>query len=345
MDRFRDRFLHPAETHPHHATTAQTSEFRQFALLTIVGPNKQGFGCEAVFRASWEDHFSGDPNTTSRIMLDNWLLYGFEELSGGRAVFLKCTRETLLSGFLSLLPHSAVFEILDSVKPDEEVLSVCRTLKGQGYRFALDDFESPETMEAFLELADFIKVDFRHSGRRERARMLRGLRLTGATLIAEQIESEVEFHQAVEEGFGLFQGDYFGGGTTYVKKRDSLDPLTCTAILGTLHEPDFVVDELIRSIDVAPGIECRLLRKANWAAAPGLVINSTRDALDVVGAVELQKIVTLAVTAASEKTTKPRSAPHLRTSMRNSADGLARWINSGARTPWWWRETGRDSVL
>jgi EAL and modified HD-GYP domain-containing signal transduction protein len=361
MDRFRDRFLHPAEIHQWHSlgernprpqhgvATLQTSEFRQFALLPIVGPSKQAFGSEAVFRAGWEDHFSGDPDSTSRIMLDNWLLYGFEELAGGRTIFLKCTRDILLSGFLSLLPRSAVFEILDSVKPDQDVLSACRSLKTQGYRFALDDFESPETMEAFLHLADFIKVDFRHSGRRERARMLRGLRLTGATLIAEQIESEEEYHQAVEQGFGLFQGDYFGGGTTYVKKRDALNPLDCTEILGVLHNPDLSAgetDELVKLIDQAPGIECRLLRKANWAAASGVVINSTRDSLDVVGKADLQKIVILAMTAASEKAPKNRPIPHLRTSMRSGADNtLIRWINTGARTPWWWQEAGRGNAL
>ena len=181
MDRFHDRFRQLADAHqrhsqternsrPHHEMVAeQTSESRQFALQPIVGTNKQPFGSEALFHAGWEDAYCGDPNITSRIMLDNWLLYGFEELSGGRAVFLNCTRETLMSGFLSLLPPSAVFEIPESVKPDDELLSVCRSLKAAGYRLALDDFESPESMEGFLDLADLIKVDFRHSGRRERA--------------------------------------------------------------------------------------------------------------------------------------------------------------------------------
>jgi EAL and modified HD-GYP domain-containing signal transduction protein len=118
-----------------------------------------------------------------------------------------------LSGFLSLLPHSAVFEIPEEVKPDEEVLSVCRLLKTAGYRFALDDFESLENTEGFLDLADFIKVDFPHSGRRKRACMLRDLKLTGATLIADKIESEEDFRQAVEERFGLFEGYWVGEST------------------------------------------------------------------------------------------------------------------------------------
>src|SRR4051812_42346286 len=169
---------------------------RQFAMEPIVGPNKQGFGAEALFRAGWEDWSSGDPTVTSRMMLDNWLLYGFDELIGGRAVFLNCTRETLMGGFLSLLPHSAVFELQESVQPDAEVLGVCRALKTAGYRFALDDFASLDQIEAFLDVADFIKVDFRHSGRRQRACMLRRLKLTGATLIAANVATEEDFQQA-----------------------------------------------------------------------------------------------------------------------------------------------------
>ena len=317
------------------AVAPQTSEFRQFTLQPIVGPKKQWFGSEALFRAGSEDPFTGGPNIASHIMLDNWLLYGFEELIGGRAVFLNCTRETLLSGFLSLLPHSAVFEIPEAVKPDEEVLSVCRLLKAAGYRFALDDFESPENMEEFLDLADFIKVDFQHSGRRNRACMLRDLKLTRATLIADNIESEEDFNQAVEEGFGLFQGDWVGESISYTKKADLLDPMKCTCIFGALEEPVFAMDELAELVNLESGIECRLLRRANWASSPNLVINSTRDAFEVAGKADLQKIVTLAMTATSEEGMGFRSVPRQRTAMNfYGVDAPVRWMEMGSRMPW-----------
>src|SRR5260370_34897617 len=103
MDRVHDRVRQPAELHEpdafsaqklnfhHGAATAQASEFRQFAFRPIVGPNKQRFGYEALFHADWDNKFRGDRNNRSRIMLDNWLLYGFEELIDERAVFLNCT--------------------------------------------------------------------------------------------------------------------------------------------------------------------------------------------------------------------------------------------------------------
>jgi c-di-GMP-related signal transduction protein len=344
MNPFRDKSPQPEQQslfkrnpHPHDGgAAAQTSEYRQFSLQPIVGPRKQAFGSEALFCAGVEDPSNGDPNIASRIMLDNWLLYGFEELIGGHAVFLNCTRETLLSGFLSLLPHSAVFEIQETVEADEEVLAVCRSLKAAGYRFALDDFESLENMEHFLDLADFIKVDFQHSGRRKRACMLRDLKLTGATLIADRIESEEDFRQAVEEGFGLFQGYWAGESTIYLKKADPLDPMQCTCILGALEEPIFAADEVAELVNLESGIECRLLRRANWESSSNLVINSARDAYEAVGKPDLQKIVTIAMTATSEEGLGFRSASRQGAAMNaRGADALVQWMEMGSPTPWW----------
>jgi c-di-GMP-related signal transduction protein len=105
---------------------------RQFAVEPIVYPNRQGFGAEALFRAGWDDSSSSDPTVTSRIMLDNWLVYGLDELIGRSAVFVNCTRETLISGFHLLLPHSAVFEPQESVEPDAEVLGVLPSVEDRG---------------------------------------------------------------------------------------------------------------------------------------------------------------------------------------------------------------------
>jgi c-di-GMP-related signal transduction protein len=282
--------------HPH-----DNIEFRRFALQPIVAANERRFGSEALFRMGREDVFTGDPDLASVIMLDNCLLYGLEEVIGGGAVFLNCTRETLMSGLLSLLPRSAVLEVLEWVEPDEEVLAVCRELKAAGYRIALDDFKSLENMEMFLDLADFIKVDFRHSGRRERACMLHGLKLTRAALIAEKIESEEEFQQAIEEGFTLFQGFWVAERMNHARESVPLDVIQCARILEALEDPGFDVNELAELVSLESGIECRLLRRANWASPAGEVIDLTRDALNVAGKADLEKIVTLAMAATPDE--------------------------------------------
>ena len=179
-----------------------------FDLQPVVGSNKREFGVEVRFRPNWSSAFKNDPVSASQFLIDNWFLFGFESLTDGRAVFLECTRDVLLSSFIWHLPLSTVLVVRESIGIDEKVLTVCRSLKDSGYRIALDDFESVEATERFLPVSHFIRVDFRHEGRRARAKMLRRLSLTRAILIAQTIESEEMFREAVTEGFGLFQGSF-----------------------------------------------------------------------------------------------------------------------------------------
>ena len=349
MDRFRDTLRRPALTFERRAciertgvAAAQTCELRQFALQPIVGPDEQGV--EALFRAGRRGVFSGDPDAASRVMLDNWLLFGFDELIGGRTVFLNCTRETLLSGYLPLLPHSAVLEILESVEPEEEVLSACRALKADGYRIALDDFESADNMEGFLELADFIKVDFRTFGRKERARVLSGVASMGITLIAEKIESRDEFLRAADEGFELFQGYWVGQCMHFAKMTEPVDPIVCAQVAAMLEDRGSDVDELAELISSEPGLERRILRRANWVSQAEVPLDSVQDALEMVETADLERIVTLAMLAALE-TDLRRELPAKMAKMYGG-DPLIRWIDAGAQTPWWYemKRTGMRTL-
>ena len=289
----------------HHRGTApqDSSEFRHFSFQPILGTNRQVFGIEALFHPG-ENRTTPDVHITSRIMVDNWLLYGFEELTDGRPIFLKCSRDLLASGFVSLLPRSVVLEIQESIYPDQELLTICRSLSALGYRFALDDFESLKSMEPFLDLVSFIRVNYRHPRRRERASILRGLRLTQGSLIAEMIECEEDYEDARTDGYELFQGAYLGESVSFQKKRDHLNPVHCTRILEDLQEPELMATDLAKMIDFEPGIECRLLRRANWVTPPNVVINTLRDALEVVEVDDVRKLVSLAMAAASAATVK-----------------------------------------
>ena len=270
---------------------------RYFAFQPILTLRKRVIGYEALFRAGWEDVFSGHSNTATLIMIDNWLLYGFEDLTGNSPTFLNCTREALVSGLLTMLPRWAVFEILETVEPDEEVLKACRNLKALGYRISLDDFESPDKMDGFLELADFIKIDFRLSNFQERARLVKLLKGTGATLIAEKIETEDEFRMAAWEGFELFQGYYFRERASFAMSKDVLNAENCMRILETLKEPGFAIGKLAEYTDLEPGLSCRLLRRVNWITAPHSPVNSIRDALRLIGKAEFRQLVRLALLA------------------------------------------------
>jgi c-di-GMP-related signal transduction protein len=166
-----------------------------------------------------------------------------------------------------------------------------------GYLISLDDFESTDNMEELVELADFIKIDFRNTTIDERSRLLRKLRGSNARLIAEKVETEAEFLMAKWEGFQLFQGFYFREKASFAMTRDAFDEANCLRLLEMLGQPGFAIGKLADLICLDPGIGCRLLRKANWMAAEGGPVNSIRDALKLVGKREFRKVVLLAMVA------------------------------------------------
>ncbi len=276
-------------------STSNANTHRHFVLQPIHDLSRTIVGYEALYRSGWTNEFDGDSDAATRIMIDNWLLFGFENLTDGHPTCLNCTREALVSGLLTLLPRWAVFEILEFVEPDDEVLKACRTLKNMGYRFSLDDFVASDKMEGFLELADFIKIDFRLTSAKERAKLMPRLKRTGAKLIAEKIETEEEFRLATREGFHLFQGFYFRERTSFAMTRDSLNKTNCMRILEMLNRAGFAINKLADLIDSEPGVACRLLRRANWIAGPGSPVNTLRDALKLVGKKEFRKLITLAM--------------------------------------------------
>lgn len=272
----------------------ESATHRHYALQPIFTARRKALGYEALYRAGWEDQFSGDMDRASLTMIDNWLLHGYEEITGGAFTFINCTRQTLLSGLLPLLPKWAVFEVLETVDPDPEVLRACGLLKRMGYRISLDDFDDPTRMTAFLELADFIKIDFRLSNRQQRIRLATGLKPYGATLIAEKIETEEEFRTARWEGFELFQGFYFSERALLAVSKDTLTAADLEQVEAYLGQPGFAIHKCADWLLERPGVGCRLLRRANWLYSPRRPVNSAWEALKLVGKEEFRKIVNLA---------------------------------------------------
>jgi c-di-GMP-related signal transduction protein len=305
--RFRDWFDRAIEGQSglslfsHNTIPQDGAARRNFALQPIVARDRCIFGYKAMVRPGWEAAFCGDPDTAARMMVDNWLLYGFGEGRGSKTIVLDCTRDTLVSGILSLLPRTAVFEIQKQIEPDGEVLSACRSLKAAGYRIAVPDIESLDRQGPFLEMADAAKVDLRLPGWKNRVHFLERFKNRGVALIAEHIHSEDVFSQAIDAGFELFQGDHLGPPAFYSKPGDSIDSSMCLNLLEQLHLSGFRPEEFLDAIEGQPGLECRLLRVANWSVPPNAVLNSTRDALAAVGRMPLYRLVTLAMTVTSAR--------------------------------------------
>jgi c-di-GMP-related signal transduction protein len=180
---------------------------RYIALQPIFDREWQVFGYEALCRDTNRNRFTGDSRTATEGIIKDWLLDGLDRFTDEKPVFLNCTREDLLE-FPAILPVSTVPEVLETVQVDDEVEDACRRIKNFGHRIALDDFQLHENNHKLIEIADYIKIDFRLDGKEQRRELLASLRGLRALLIAEKIETREELEAALEEGFDLFQGYY-----------------------------------------------------------------------------------------------------------------------------------------
>jgi len=188
--------------------TSSDSRARFIALQPIFNRLGSVFGYEALCRTARSNRFSGDSRDATHSITRDWLLDGLDKLTGGKPVFLNCTREDLGGGFLTLLPVSIVVEVLETVQVDEEVVDACRRIKASGHYIALDDSQLYGNNDSLIELADYIKVDFQLHGKEQWKEVGRSVSSKPMHFIAEKIETRQELEAALDEGFHLLQGYY-----------------------------------------------------------------------------------------------------------------------------------------
>ncbi len=275
---------------------------RHFARQPIFDRQQQVFGYEFLYRSGGQNHFCAasacESDSATRMMVDNSVLYDFESLATRGKAFLNCTRESLLSGLVTLLPaRSTVLEIVEDIEPDSEVLEACLGLRNLGYRFSLDDFAPRPGLERFLPFADYIKIDFRLSNASHRAEIRRFLEGCNARLIAEKVEEHEEFSVAVEEGFDLFQGYFFCRPDVLARNRIPANHLSYIQILAAVSQPLFDWHKIEKLVRQEPSLCYRLLRLVNSANyALRYEISSIERALIVVGEEHFRKLVAVAIT-------------------------------------------------
>ena len=255
------------------------------------------FGYEILFRNGVEDYFNADPDLAARSTLDTSLLLGMSKLCDNRRAFVNCTREILFKDLLTLLPASqTVAEILETVEPEDRVIAACKRLKDAGYMIALDDFAPNDPRIALCEYADIIKVDVRATKPEERAGMMRQFG-SRCKMLAEKVETPLEFHQARDLGFTYFQGYFFCRPELVVGREVPASRLHYIRLLEIVSRVDIDMRELEKMLKQEASICYRLLRYLNSPIFGfALEIKSVRHAIAVLGEREMRRWIRLIVT-------------------------------------------------
>ena len=271
---------------------------RFVARQPIFDRAQRVFGYELLFRNGVENYFNADPELAARSTLDTSLLLGMSTLCDNRLAFVNCTREVLLKDLITLLPpNQTVAEILETVEPGDRVIAACKRLKSFGYRIALDDFAANDPRIPLCEFADIIKVDIRATAPAERAGMMRRFGSAKCKMLAEKVETPLEFQQTRDMGFAYFQGYFFCRPELVMGREVPASRLHYMRLLEMVSRRELDMRELETMLKQEASISYRLLRYLNSPVFGfALEIKSIRHAIAVLGERELRRWIRLVVT-------------------------------------------------
>jgi EAL and modified HD-GYP domain-containing signal transduction protein len=265
---------------------------KYLARQPILNRSRELFAYELLFRNSLQNSCDGlNLELASTSVMDTSFLIGFEKITAGHPMFINCPRDFLLRDYISLFPpKSVVVEILETVKPDQEIVEACRHLKQAGYSIALDDFVDSTEWAPLVELADIIKVDFRLTDRREQSAIVSRYAGKNIRMLAEKVETQEEFAAGMKIGYSLFQGYFFCRPEMMQHHNLPSFKLVYMELLHAATAPEFDILKLASKIKHEPSLTFRLLRYLNSAAfALRTEIHSVEYALSLLGERELRK--------------------------------------------------------
>ena len=282
------------------------ADFQVFvARQPILDSKLDVYAYELLYRSSLKNACESVSNrrATTDVISNTLLTIGMEQLVGGKPAFVNFDRELLLGGLAELLPSKIVIEVLETVTPDAEVISRCRELRRQGFKIALDDVTDLKHLGQLIEVADFVKVDFRATDGTQQQALAWLASRRGVRLLAEKVETGEEFERAIRLGYTLVQGYFFAKPKIIHGSNIPPSKMVFLRLLREINQPEPDLKRIEDALKHEPALVYKLLRYMN-SASFGLAqpIGSVQHALTLLGTEQIRKwIGLLALTGLSER--------------------------------------------
>lgn len=226
---------------------------------------------ELLFRTSAANVFpvGVDPDKASIDIIGHAMgVFGLDALLGPHAgAYINVTRRVMMEAVYACLPQDRfVLELLETLRPDSELIGACQSAKQAGYKLALDDFAEQPELAGFLPHVDVIKVDFRLAKSDARKRIARRFAGSAVRLLAEKVETEAELKEASALGYTHFQG-YFFCKPEMVSRHDvPVSKLVYLQFMAELNRPNLDFGRLERVIKQDVALSLKLMRYLKSAA-------------------------------------------------------------------------------
>lgn len=267
------------------------------ARQPIFDKNEKVYAYELLFRSSLENVFRHDniDQASSKVIVDSSFAIGLETLTNGKKAFINVTQDVLVKQYITLLPKElTVTELLETVKPDPEVVAACKELKEAGYLLALDDFIPDPAYQPLVDLADIIKVDLMATSREQQQALVDEHAPNGIRMLAEKVETWDEYQETKAMGYDLFQGFFFSKPVILQGKDISGNKMHYLQVMQEINRPAVDFSQLENIIKREVSLCYKLLRYIN-SPFFGLrtKIDSIHHALVLLGEAEVKKWASL----------------------------------------------------
>lgn len=284
--------------------------FECVASQPIFNVQKDIYGYELLYRSGPNstayDAIDGT-TATQDVLVTAFSDIGINAITGGKKAFVNFTTDLVLDEIPHILSSDIlVVELLEDVRPTEQVLEACKRLKRRGYTLALDDFKYDPSLEPLIDLADIIKIDFCRTPLEEIKRAVARINYNRRKiLLAEKIETYEDFDLALSLGFHLFQGFFFCRPTVQNGRCTDTWPVSKLQLLRYISDPEVSFYTLANIIKRDLMLSYRLLKIVN-SAYYGLeyTVTGILHALLILGLKEIKKWISLIILN-QMKTNKP----------------------------------------
>lgn len=255
---------------------------------------------ELLFRSADSLHanVTDEVQACAHVIVHTLSNFGFQETLGRNKGFINVTHDILMTDALELLPKDqVVIELLESVKPERDVIERCRELKDLGFTLALDDHVYDPAFTRLYELVDIVKIDLLLGTPRTLAETLDSLRPWRLTLLAEKVETHEQYHRCRTQGFTMFQGYYFAKPTVIQQRALNIGTMTLMRLMNQVIN-DVEMQEIEETFKQNPELVYNLLRLVN-SVYMGMreKIKALRHAIAILGREHLKRWVMLSLYA------------------------------------------------
>ncbi|AJR07976.1 HDOD domain-containing protein [Photobacterium gaetbulicola] len=273
------------------------------ARQPVLNREKDTIGYELLFRDGPKNSFPeiGDEQATHRLLTDNFLSSGNNEVTSGKKAFINFPHSSLINRIPLLFPKkSFIIEILETCQPNDELLEAVKELHHAGYTLALDDFTPTPEWNRFIPFVHIIKFDLRVMPIAKAGFFIRRHRDKGSriTFLAEKVETNDEFMAASDAGFDLFQGYFFSRPEIVRKKALKPSALTTLRLYREISRPEVNFSKVEKIIATDVTLSYKLLHHVNnMTYTRAKPISSFKQALVYLGEEKLRRFVTFVATS------------------------------------------------